>query len=174
MKNVQTCLWITLIVILLIASVGFNLYFIIKSHQTAKTISNLVTAYGKELSGDMIGLTELLDKAKENNWKSSQDLSSIAQVIQLAETKSYFLLNINPLLSKNMQETLAPLDPFTIALNEDLFAFNDAIANLDKDLPIYTKRLEDIRTKTENAKFPFQDEFSIRELRFAIERYLGK
>ena len=66
MKSSQTHLWITLIVILLIVSVGFNLYFIIKSHKTTKNISNLVAAYGKELSGDMIGLTELLYKAKEN------------------------------------------------------------------------------------------------------------
>jgi len=73
-----------------------------------------------------------------------------------------------------MQETLAPLDPFTIALIGDLFAFNDAIANLDKGLPIDPERLEDIRTKIENAKFPLQDEFSIRELSFAIDRYLGK
>jgi hypothetical protein len=154
--------------------VGFNLYFIIKSHKTTKNISNLVTAYGKELSGDMIGLTELLYKAKENNWKNAQDLLSIAQTTQLAKTKSYFLLDMNPLLSENMQETLAPLDSFTIALNEDLFAFNEAIANLNKGLPIDSKRLEDIRTKVENAKFPLQDEFSISELRFAIERYLGK
>jgi len=167
-------IWITLIVILLIASVGFNLYFIIKSHQTTKNILNLATAYGKELSGDMIGLTESLDKAKENNWKTAQELLSIVQTMQLAETKAYFLLNINFLLSKNMQETLAPLDLFTVVLNEDLFAFNEAIANLNKGLPIDTKRLEDIRTKAENAKFPLQDKFSIRELRFAIERYLGK
>jgi hypothetical protein len=174
MKKSQTHLWITLIVILLIASVGFNLYFIIKSHQKTKSIVNLATAYGKEMSGDMIGLTELLDKAKENNWKTAEELLSIVQTMQLAQTKAYFLLNINSLLSKNMQETLAPLASFTEVLNEDLFTFNEAVANLNKGLPIDTKRLEDIRAKVENAKFPLKDKFSFRELRFAIERYLGK
>ncbi|ABB15270.1 hypothetical protein [Carboxydothermus hydrogenoformans] len=171
-KILKTLLIITTLLIILTFSV-FVYNLALQNNKCQSISENLATGYAKMLSGDMIGLVELLERAEKKNFADVNDLWGIYLALKDAELMAQGILNLNPLLKNETVDILSKtrFEVFREDLRQRLFDFSDYINNRSKGLPVDKEEIKKFKEKIKKAQFPTQDQFSWEEFSAAVSRY---